>query len=66
MSAFEQREWRGVFERLADPKVFAQVRIDAGTITWPKGLDMAPEPPYEAATRRPVVGHDSRRGDDAP
>jgi len=42
--AFEQREWRGVFEPLADPNVFAQVRVDMGTITWPNGLDMAPEP----------------------
>jgi len=64
--AFEQRAWRGVFEPLADPNVFAQVRVDMGTITWPNGLDMAPEPLYEAASRRPVVAHDSRRGGDAP
>lgn len=63
---FEQREWRGVLEPLADPIVFAQVRVHAGTIAWPNGLDMAPEPLYEAATRRTVVGHGSRHGDDAP
>jgi len=64
--AFEQRAWRGVFEPLADPDVFAQVRVDMGTITWPNGLDMAPEPLYAAATRRPAVRHDSRRGGHAP
>lgn len=63
---FEQREWRGVFEPLADPDVFAQVRIDAGAIAWPKGLEMAPKPLYEAATRRPVVRHASCRGGDVP
>jgi hypothetical protein len=44
--AFGEHEWRGVFEPLADPEVFAQVRVEMGTITWPNGLDMAPEPLY--------------------
>jgi Protein of unknown function (DUF2442) len=54
---FDQRERRGVFEPLADPERFAQVRVDpeSGTITWPGGVDMAPEPLYEAAGRNPVV-----------
>lgn len=49
--SFEQREWRGVFEALADPAYFAQVRVDPelGTVAWPNGADMAPEPLYEAA-----------------
>lgn len=48
---FAAREWRGVFEPLRDPAYFARVRVDpeAGTITWPNGADMAPEPLYEAA-----------------
>ena len=48
---FAQREWRGVFESLADPRFFAQVRVapEAGTIVWPNGVDMAPEPLYAAA-----------------
>jgi hypothetical protein len=51
-----QQEWRGVFEPLADPAYFAQVRIDAeaGTVVWPNGADMAPEPLYAEARRHPV------------
>ena len=51
--AFEQREWRGVFEPLADQAFFAQVRVDPelGTIVWPNGVDMAPEPLYAEARR---------------
>jgi hypothetical protein len=54
---FAGREWRGVFESLRDPAFFARVEVDpeAGTITWPGGLDMAPEPLYEEA-RRHLVG----------
>jgi hypothetical protein len=55
---FTQREWRGVFEPLRDPDYFARVKVDpeAGTITWPNGLDMAPEPLYNEA-RRHLVDH---------
>lgn len=50
------QDWRGVFEPLADPVYFAQVRIDpeAGTVVWPNGADMAPEPLYAEARRHPV------------
>jgi uncharacterized protein DUF2442 len=50
---FAGRAWRGVFEPLADPSYFARVTVDpdAGTIAWPDGLDMAPEPLYEEARR---------------
>ena len=53
---FSGREWRGVFEPLRDPSYFARVELDAeaGTIAWPDGLDMAPEPLYDAARRHPV------------
>jgi hypothetical protein len=55
---FGGREWRGVFERLNDPEEFARVEVDAeaGTITWPGGLDTAPEPLYAEARRHPVQG----------
>lgn len=48
---FTGREWRGVFEPLRDPDYFARVTVDAeaGTVTWPNGADMAPEPLYAEA-----------------
>jgi hypothetical protein len=53
---FRGRDWRGVFEPLRDPDVFARVTVDreAGTIAWPGGLDMAPEPLYDTARDHPV------------
>lgn len=54
--SFEDREWRGVFEPLRDPARFAKVKVEGGTIVWPDdGLDMAPEPLYEAVRRHPVA-----------
>jgi hypothetical protein len=49
-------EWPGELEPLSDPSYFAQVRLDAeaGTIAWPNGVDLAPEPLYEEARRNPV------------
>ena len=51
--AFGDHEWHGVFEPLRDPARFAEVKVDPqlGTIVWPGGLDMAPEPLYEEARR---------------
>jgi hypothetical protein len=53
---FSGREWRGVFQPLRDASYFARVELDpeAGTIAWPDGLDMAPEPLYAEARRHPV------------
>jgi len=53
---FSRREWRGVFEPLNDSSYFARVEVDpeAGTITWPGGLDMAPEPLYDEACRNRI------------
>ncbi len=50
---FAGREWRGVFEPLRDPDYFARVAVDAeaGTVKWPDGADMAPEPLYAEARR---------------
>jgi hypothetical protein len=54
---FSAERWTGVLEPLSDPAYFAQVRVDteAGTITWPNGIDLAPEPLYEQAHAHPLV-----------
>jgi hypothetical protein len=53
--AFDESYWTGVFEPLRDPEEFAKVETDGVTIVWPKhGLDMAPEPLYEDALKRPA------------
>lgn len=36
----------GVFARLADSSVFAQVFIEHGVVTWPGELDLAPDAMY--------------------
>lgn len=53
---FTDCEWSGVLEPLADPAYFAGVHVDpkAGTITWPNGVDLAPEPLYEEARLNPA------------
>ena len=45
---FTEREWLGVLAPLVDPSYFARVTVDpeAGTIMWPNGVDLAPEPLY--------------------
>lgn len=50
---FTEREWRGVLAPLSDPAFFARAYVDveAGTIAWPGGIDLAPEPLYEEARR---------------
>jgi Protein of unknown function (DUF2442) len=50
-------QWTGVLEPLNDPAFFTQVTVDAqaGTVTWPGGIDLAPEPLYEQAHAHPLV-----------
>jgi hypothetical protein len=60
---FTDRDWRGVFEPLRDPSYFARVAVDpeSGTIAWPNGLDMAPEPLYADARRHFVQAAEPTR-----
>jgi hypothetical protein len=48
---FTDRTWAGVLEPLGDPVFFARAFVDpeAGTVAWPGGIDLAPEPLYEEA-----------------
>ncbi|MCX7692531.1 DUF2442 domain-containing protein [Tepidimonas taiwanensis] len=41
----------GVFASLKDAAVFAQVRVEDGAVTWPNGVDLAPDAMYEALAR---------------
>lgn len=46
----------GVFRPLADTGFFRQVRLEpeAGTISWPNGVDFCPDVLYSLATGQPV------------
>ena len=37
-----------VFEPLKTPKIFKKFFVDAGTLAWPNGVDIAPEALYAA------------------
>jgi Protein of unknown function (DUF2442) len=54
---FSSERWTGVLEPLNDPAYFAQVEVDpeSGTVLWPGGIDLAPEPLYEQAKAHPLV-----------
>jgi hypothetical protein len=38
----------GVFAMLADVAVFSQAAVEFGAVTWPNGLDLAPDAMYAA------------------
>ena len=54
---FSAERWTGVLAPLNDPAYFAQVAVDAeaGTIVWPNGIDLAPEPLYDRAKAHPLA-----------
>lgn len=48
LSDLVQSPRAGVFSALADPALFAQVTLEYGAVTWPGGLDLAPDAMYTA------------------
>ncbi len=54
---FSAERWTGVLAPLNDPGYFTQVAVDraAGTIVWPGGIDLAPEPLYALARAHPLT-----------
>ena len=44
----------GVFAPLADPKLFAQVFVAHGAVTWPGELDLAPDAMHRAIQSRGI------------
>ena len=54
---FSAERGTGVLAPLSDSAHFAEVTVDpdAGTVVWPDGIDLAPEPLYEQAKAHPLV-----------
>ena len=48
MNALVHSSNAGVFAQLADSARFAQVTVELGAVTWPGGVDLAPDAMYEA------------------
>ena len=52
LSALLESPQAGVFACLRDPGVFEQVRVELGAVTWPGGLDLAPDAMHAAIKQR--------------
>jgi hypothetical protein len=52
MSALVHSPKAGVFAALADPAIFASVRIEMGAPTWPGDLDIAPDAIHDEISSR--------------
>jgi hypothetical protein len=40
---FVERDQRSIVRQLRDPAAFADIRVDADTVVWGNGFDLAPE-----------------------
>lgn len=49
---FRDSFFRGVFEAIRDPAMFAQVHCRHGFVEWPGDLDIAPDAMHEEITER--------------
>ncbi|MBF0103630.1 MAG: DUF2442 domain-containing protein [Desulfobacterales bacterium] len=45
-----------VFQRLRNSGFFSLARVDYGTVTWPGGIDIAPETLYEFSGAEKEIG----------
>ena len=48
LSALVSSPSAGVFADLRDETIFAAARVESGVVTWPNGLDLAPDAMYRA------------------
>ncbi len=48
MAGFVRSSRAGVFAALRDERLFRQVRLEWGAVSWPGELDLAPDAMYEA------------------
>jgi hypothetical protein len=47
MSKLILSEHAGVFQALKDERIFSQVFVDHGVVTWPGEIDLAPDAMYQ-------------------
>ena len=52
LSDFVHSGSAGIFAALRDATLFAQARIESGAVTWPGGLDLAPDAMHRAIKAR--------------
>lgn len=48
MAKFVKSDAAGVFATLRDERLFRQVRVNLGAVTWPGDLDLAPDAMHRA------------------
>lgn len=48
LSSLVKSEHAGVFSKLRNYELFQNVYLDYGAVTWPDGLDLAPDAMYDA------------------